>query len=557
MKASRFLLCRGILILAIALFSACRSNAILPQLVEVREGDQPPGSNPGQGKEDWSEGNGRQGRGIFWLRFHFRIPNNAPRPLGVQVIALGAYEAYWDGQALAKNGKVGESKGKELPGKHRLVLPLADSATQPGDHLLLLRVSDFYYQKERAYVNASLDNYPHQLTGPLKNALVMAVLAGVFVIGAGYYGIWYLNNRREPLFGIFAVISLLFFALICCEYLPVIWAYDYPVQLPRLEVISLLTMGISFAVPHFLNRQFRCFRSTVFNGLLAAVLLVVYFAYFGHYDEQAEMMGLVLGSVSLLLAGIAVYRRSPGAWVVLAAGIVSAILAAVLYFDYSLYLGFGLLLLAMLYLLALRSKAIEEAYRHSMVVSERLKTELLKKSIQPHFLMNTLTALIDWIEESPRAGVAMIGAIATELDLLARIAEKSVIPIAEELALCRCHLEVMHFRKGIRYEWYADEVAEEEWVPPAIFHTLLENGITHSRPNTDGSIGFRLQFENNGRIKRYTFTTLAVNRSPGTQQKGTGLRYVEARLTETYGTQWNLQSAAVPEGWQTVITLSQ
>ena len=56
--------------------------------------------------------------------------------------------------------------------------------------------------------------------------------------------------------------------------------------------------------------------------------------------------------------------------------------------------------------------------------------------------MNTLTSLIDWIEESPKKGVLFIEALAQEFDLLNQIENKKQIPIAQEIALCRPSLQL-------------------------------------------------------------------------------------------------------------------
>jgi hypothetical protein len=47
------------------------------------------------------------------------------------------------------------------------------------------------------------------------------------------------------------------------------------------------------------------------------------------------------------------------------------------------------------------------------LLAQRLEIELLKKNIQPHFLLNTLTVLIEVIEQAPATAVKLIEAVAT------------------------------------------------------------------------------------------------------------------------------------------------
>ena len=211
----------------------------------------------------------------------------------------------------------------------------------------------------------------------------------------------------------------------------------------------------------------------------------------------------------------------------------------------------------MMYLLSLRIKEQRIAYKNSLVQSTRLRLELLKKNIQPHFLMNTLTSLMDWVEESPKKGVLFIEALAKEFDLFNKIENETLILISQEVALCKTHLEIMEYRKEINYYWEEKDIDPDQKIPPAILHTLLENGITHSLPLEDNSIKFKLIFELNSEYKSYTFLTFAARtgQEMNTKEDGTGLKYIKARLTESYGSKWDLTSEQVDHGWKNTLKI--
>ena len=116
-----------------------------------------------------------------------------------------------------------------------------------------------------------------------------------------------------------------------------------------------------------------------------------------------------------------------------------------------------------------------------------------------------------------------IEALAKEFDLFNQIENQTLIPIAQEIALCRTHLEIMEYRKEINYSWEEEGIDLEQKIPPAILHTLLENGITHSLPLEDNSIKFKLVFESNSDYKCYTFLTFAAGvRQATSREEGTG-----------------------------------
>ena len=217
-----------------------------------------------------------------------------------------------------------------------------------------------------------------------------------------------------------------------------------------------------------------------------------------------------------------VYKKMQGARLVLLALLACVLIRFITSFGISLYLGFSLILLGMFYLLSLRIKEQRLAYENSLVQSTRLRLELLKKNIQPHFLMNTLTSLIDWVEESPKKGVLFIESLAKEFDHFNQIEEQTLIPISQEIALCRTHLEIMEYRKEVNYSWEEEGIDPDQKIPPAILHTLLENGITHSLPLEDNS---------------------------------TGLKYIKARLTESYHSKWDFTSEPTDHGWKSILKI--
>ena len=132
-----------------------------------------------------------------------------------------------------------------------------------------------------------------------------------------------------------------------------------------------------------------------------------------------------------------------------------------------------------------------------------------------------------------------------------------MIPIAQEIALCRTHLEIMEYRKEIKYTLEEENIDFNQKIPPGVFHTLLENGITHSLPLEDNSITFKLIFESNTNYICYTFLTFAnVDIEKNKYKKdGTGHKYIKARLTESYQEKWEFTSEPMDHGWRNTIKI--
>jgi LytS/YehU family sensor histidine kinase len=213
------------------------------------------------------------------------------------------------------------------------------------------------------------------------------------------------------------------------------------------------------------------------------------------------------------------------------------------------------LLLCLLAANALQIRQVRIEREEALLKSARLEIELLKRHIQPHFLMNTLTALSEWIEEAPSGAASMIHALADEFKTLSEVSNKSLIPMKDELRLCSSHLEIMSRRKGCQFVLQSDGVDPECLIPPAVIHTLVENAITHSRA-LNPEVVLKLRAENrNGRTK-YVFEAPTGRISKSEENKsGTGFRYIRARLQESYGSNWEFNSAQAENLWITEISI--
>lgn len=548
-----------LLLLVLLTFASCQPDARYESAEAVYQtGDDPRWAARPYDDSRWKSERGATGTHVFWTRNWVMLHQRTPRtPLGVHVNSFGAFEVYWDGVFIGQNGQFATRQRAEVPGTAASTYPVPDALARPGRHLVALRGTQASLQEEERGTVIGLDSYPQLLRGPLLVVSLMNLMAGAFLIGALYYLLLFGNSsRKEPAILVFSVICFLFFALLMLEYVKFYVPIPYPRFYFRLELIGGLTFAISLLVPLYFAIQFGLPRKGRLCALLLLVLLGIYVRHFHHYDLTAMRLSYAMWLASVAVVVAAIGRRAKGAGVVLAGLLASAVVNYFLVYDFGLFIGYTLLVLCMLYVHTIRVRALDTERQAAQLLSARLKLELLKKNIQPHFIKNTLTSMLDWVEESPKEGAVFIHALAQEFDILNDIAEATLIPVSQEIALCRHHLRVMQFRKEICYELETSGIDPADLIPPAIFHTVLENGITHSLPLADGCIRFKLSFERTGRHKHYTLLTRARNRPEDANgPPGTGTRYVEARLKESFGSRWEFHSHAVPEGWLTTVRI--
>ena len=192
--------------------------------------------------------------------------------------------------------------------------------------------------------------------------------------------------------------------------------------------------------------------------------------------------------------------------------------------------------------------------------SKRLENELLKKTIQPHFIANSLSAIRSLSKTNPDRANKLVQAISSEFYLLNKIINESEITVAQEIELCQYHLEVMGYRRDATYELQTDNISNNIKIPPLIFHTLIENGVTHSLKPKECGI-FRIKYNKDKNFKEFIIQNNGSNleklngQSANILEDGLGYKYIKSRLEEKYSNQWELTYGIYCGLWETKIKI--
>ncbi len=121
----------------------------------------------------------------------------------------------------------------------------------------------------------------------------------------------------------------------------------------------------------------------------------------------------------------------------------------------------------------LRAKALSPA-----ITEARLQA--LQARIRPHFLFNSLTAVLSLVRSEPRRAEAALEDLADLFRVLMRD-NRQLAPLSDEVELCRQYLELEKLRLGDRLgiEWHVDNMPGDAQVPPLVLQPLLENAVYH------------------------------------------------------------------------------
>ena len=121
----------------------------------------------------------------------------------------------------------------------------------------------------------------------------------------------------------------------------------------------------------------------------------------------------------------------------------------------------------------LRGRALSPA-----IAEARL--QVLQARIRPHFLFNSINAVLSLIRQDPRRAE---GALEDLADLFRVVMgdNRELSPISREIELCRQYLDLEQLRLGDRLKvvWRIDKMPPDALIPPLLLQPLLENAVYH------------------------------------------------------------------------------
>ena len=498
--------------------------------------------------------------GILWLRTRIDLPGTTRKPVDVFFSALASHEIWWDGELVGRGGVVGSTPAAEVPGPVQALYAVPDRLASPGMHVVAVRSSagHRHFRPTVGYWTVAVGPYA-DLERAARGTVTGALMSlSAIVLAALFAFLTWLLDRREKSFLLLAILGVVSAGLLLAEAYRPLFGYAYDRHLIRLAAITVLSWLLDVTLVLYLVRRFPMRGSRWLIGAALAGATVPIFAV-RFFDGKVLAGYFVVFPAALVWTLRAARRRLLGSG--FAAAGIGAALAALLvdpgdFLDRNLFLSIDVLLLCLLASRALQYRAERRQRETAELRSARLELELLKKRFQPHFLMNTLTALSEWIEEDPAIASRMILALSEELRLLGTISDRTLVRMEDEIALCRSHLEIMSCRKGRRLTLETTGLDPAAPIPPAVLHTLVENAITHGA-SREPEVVLRLRRGTEPGRVRYVFEAPFEPgaAAPGPPVEGTGLRYVRARLEESFGDRWSLESGAAGAVWRTEIVV--
>jgi two-component system, LytTR family, sensor histidine kinase AlgZ len=121
----------------------------------------------------------------------------------------------------------------------------------------------------------------------------------------------------------------------------------------------------------------------------------------------------------------------------------------------------------------LRNRALTPA-----IIEARLQA--LQARIRPHFLFNSINAVLSLIRSDPKRAEKALEDMA-DLFRVLMADNRKLVPLHNEFDLCQQYLALEKLRLGDRLQlaWHTDDMPENALIPPLVMQPLLENAVYH------------------------------------------------------------------------------
>jgi hypothetical protein len=188
------------------------------------------------------------------------------------------------------------------------------------------------------------------------------------------------------------------------------------------------------------------------------------------------------------------------------------------------------------YFTSVRAREVAVAQLETELARSQLNA--LKAKLQPHFLFNTLHAVIVLIRHDSEAAIRTVMRLSDLLRMVLLDADRQEVTLERELHLVHLYLEIeqTRFRDRLEVVWDVAPGLERAAVPPLLLQPLVENALKHGigTQGTGGRVAIAAAAHNGTLTLRVTDSGAGL-RGSGPAGGGIGLPSTRGRLERLYG----------------------
>jgi two-component system sensor histidine kinase AlgZ len=184
------------------------------------------------------------------------------------------------------------------------------------------------------------------------------------------------------------------------------------------------------------------------------------------------------------------------------------------------------------------------------------KYQALQSRIRPHFLFNSLNAVLAVIRTEPAKAERMLESIA-ELFRAVMADTRKLVPLAQEIELCRNYVEIEQTRLGNRLavDWQIGAYHPRAKVPQLLLQPVIENAIRYGAETLPGRADIVVRVRQHGfTLELFVSNPIAPER-PEREGNQIGLANIRGRLALIYDLEARIETGVRRERFELTMTL--
>lgn len=184
------------------------------------------------------------------------------------------------------------------------------------------------------------------------------------------------------------------------------------------------------------------------------------------------------------------------------------------------------------------------------------KYQALQSRIRPHFLFNSLNAVLAIIRTEPAKAERMLESIA-ELFRAVMADTRKLVPLAQEIELCRNYVEIEQTRLGNRLavDWQIGAYHPRAKVPQLLLQPVIENAIRYGAEKLSGRADIVVRVRQHGfTLEMFVSNPIAPER-PEREGNQIGLANIRGRLALIYDLEAKVETQVRRNRFELTMTL--
>jgi two-component system, LytTR family, sensor histidine kinase AlgZ len=187
---------------------------------------------------------------------------------------------------------------------------------------------------------------------------------------------------------------------------------------------------------------------------------------------------------------------------------------------------------------------------------DEAKFQALQSRIRPHFFFNSLNAVLAVIRDDPRRAENMLESVA-ELFRAVMGDVRKLVPLEQELELCRRYVEIEQTRLGerLQVQWDVGAVHPRAKIPQLLLQPIIENAVRYGAERQAGVCEISVRIRQHG-FKLEIAVSNPIARDP-VQSEGNqiGLKNIRGRLALIYDLEAALETRVRRERFELTLSI--